>query len=844
MAVFYVNGERCDATDMSLLDFLREVKGITSVKNGCGEGVCGSCTVLIDGMARRACTAKLEKLDGAHVVTVEGLPEAVRIAFVDGFAAAGAVQCGFCIPGMVISGAALLSQNSHPTCEQVRRAIKGNICRCTGYKKIEEGILLAAATLRGEGLPVQGGAGVGGASYRVDGAQKVLGTGLYAADYRLPDMLYGGAVRSEYARAEILSIDVSAVRALQGVACVITADMLPGAKKTGHIKQDWDILIGEGECVRYAGDALVLIAAVSPSVLEQAKRLVRVKYRPLAPILSPQDALKEGAPQLHEGGNILLSTSLVRGDAQGVLQSCAHTVTRRYTTPINEHAFLEPESALADYDGKKLTIISGDQGVYQTRKECAAATGLPIEKVRVKAALVGGGFGGKEDMSVQHHAALLSLFCKKPVSFTLSRRESIRVHPKRHPMDITLTVGCDEQGRIKAVIGDITSDTGAYASLGGPVLGRACTHLAGPYAIEHVSIVGRAVYTNNPPCGAFRGFGVTQSCFAMEHTIDLLAETVGISPYDIRYLNAVRPGMRLPNGQIAHKTELLQTLKEIKPYYDRYFPRVGIACAFKNSGLGNGIADVGRCKLVVADGTVQIHTSAACIGQGLGTVLTQIVSEVTGIDVSLIKHMPADTDSAPDSGNTTASRQTMITGEATRRAALLLKADLKRNSLDKLQNFMYHETYESKTSAHNDITDDAALHLGYGYATQVVALNEHRRPCHVVAAHDVGKAINPTLLEGQIHGGVAMSLGYALHERFPMSDGVPTGGFGALKLCKSTDVPDITAIIVERPPSEDITFGAVGIGEICSIPTPAAVALAYYHSDGKERLSLPIEADG
>lgn len=840
-----VNGETIRREENTkLIDLLREDLGLTSVKNGCGEGACGACMVLIDGRPVRACVQQIKNLCGKSVVTVEGLSAREKEVYSYAFAKAGAVQCGFCIPGMVISAKALLDANSAPTPAEVKEAIKNNICRCTGYKKIEEAIMLAAKIFR-DGDSVEGCtlAGVIGDDIpRGDAHDKTLGTAEYTADMKVPDMLWGGAVRSQYPRAVVRSIDISEAAALPGVAVVCTAAELPGAWKVGHLKQDWDVLIPVGKETHYIGDSVALIAAESKETLEAAKRLVKVEYVPLPPVSSPEQALAADAPTLHEGGNVVSREHLVRGDADGVIAASKYKVTNQYSLPFTEHAFLEPETAVAmPEEGGVIRIFCGDQGVYQTQRECAAAAGLPKEKIHVTAKMVGGGFGGKEDMSVQHHAAILAKLTGRPVRVSLARQESICVHPKRHAMEITMTTACDENGRLTAMKAEIISDTGAYASLGGPVLQRACTHAAGPYNYQTIDITGTAVYTNNPPAGAFRGFGVTQSCFATECNINRLAELAGFSPWEFRFRNAIRPGETLPNGQIADETTALEeTLLAVKDEYDAN-PGAGIACAMKNAGLGVGVPDFGRCRLTVLGGKVHIATSAACIGQGLGTVVTQMVCDVTGLGYHQMVHEPADTFHTPDSGNTTASRQTVITGEATREAAQKLAADLSAgHSLEELEGREYYGEFESVTDKMGSDKPHPVSHISYGYATQLCILAEDGRVKKIVAAHDIGRAINPKSAEGQVEGGVVMCMGYALTEDYPLKECVPTAKFGALGLLRSTMVPEIETIILGKA-KEGFAGGAKGIGEIAAIPAAPAIQLAFYNRDGIFRTKLPLE---
>ena len=838
MFTVHVNGKDYQAEqDKKLMRFLRDDLRLTSVKDGCSQGACGTCTVLVDGKTTRACIPMISKMEGKSIVTVEGLSEREKEVYAYAFAMAGAVQCGFCIPGMVMSAKGLIDVNPDPTRLEVIAAIRNNICRCTGYKKIIDGILLSARIFR-ENLPVADNSGialVGDAIQRIDAREKVLGTGEYPDDIYLDGMIYGSAVRSEYPRAKVLAIHAEEAQALEGVIGVYTAEDIPGQVKVGHLKQDWDTMIPVGKTTHYLGDAICLVAAETPEILERAKSLVKVDYEVLEPVLSPFDAMKEDAPLVHASGNILAHEHLVRGNADEVIANSKYKVTKHYETPWTEHAFLEPECAVAMPFDDGVFIYSTDQGTYDTRHECCIMLGLPPEKVIVENKLVGGGFGGKEDVSVQHHAALLAYLTKRIVKVKLSRQESIVIHPKRHPMWMDITTACDENGMLTAMKAVVVSDTGAYASLGGPVLQRACTHAAGPYNFQVIDIDGKAVYTNNPPAGAYRGFGVTQTCFGSERNLDLLAEMVGISPWEIRYRNAIRPGQVLPNGQIADgSTGVAETLEAVKDIY------AGIACAMKNAGVGVGLPDWGRCRLLVKDGKIQIHAGASCIGQGLGTVLTQVVSETTGLPVDCIKYCQPNTADSPDSGTTSGSRQTLITGEAAKRASEDLRNELAGQTLEALEGKEYYGEYLAKTDKMGSDVPNPVSHVAYGYATQVCVLNEDGTVKKMVAAHDVGKAVNPVSVEGQIEGGVVMGMGYALTERYEIKDGYPVSRFGTLGLFKADKVPELVSLIVEKP-GVDVGYGAIGIGEITSIPTAPAVAGAYYKWNGEFQTVLPLE---
>lgn len=831
--------------DTNLLDFLRDEAQVTSLKNGCGEGSCGACMLMVDGKALRACLLTVAKASGKKLLTVEGLSEREREAYTWAFAEAGAVQCGFCIPGMVISAKALIDKKPNPTVQEIKEGIRGNICRCTGYVKIEQGIILAAKVLRGEIRPKSiaqlRAAGIGTSIQRVDAREKVLGTGQYVDDMHIGQMLYAAVLRAKYPRAIVKKIDVSAARAYPGVEAVLTEEDIPGKRDHGHIFHDWPTLVSIGQETRYIGDALALVAAQTKKQARKALTLIKVEYEELEPVLSPAQALAEQAPCIHPKGNLLSTTKIKRGNAQEALAKSAFVVTNRFTTPPTEHAFMEPESAVAiPQEGEGITVYVGDQSVYDDQHGIMSILGLPAEKVRVISKLVGGGFGGKEDLSVQHHAALLAIKTQKPVKLTLSRQESILVHPKRHAMELEITTGCDAEGKLTAMVANIVADTGAYASLGTAVLQRACTHISGPYQILNVDITGLCVYTNNPPAGAFRGFGVPQAAFASETNLDLLAQKVGITPWEIRYRNALEPEMVNATGQISDEgTAIKETLLAVREVYESHPYAVGIACAMKNTGTGVGLPDTGRVKLKIWDGKVVVLTSAACIGQGFATIATQIVNEATGLPLNRIEVGAPDTFLTPDAGTTTASRQTMFTGEAIRQAALKLQQALHKSSLEDLEGCEFVSEYFGETDAIDSDKLNPISHVAYSYATHVVLLNEQGRVEKVVAAHDVGRAINPKAVEGQIEGGIAMGLGYALREDFPLQKGVPTAKFGTLGLFRSTDMPEIEAIIIEKN-SSPLAYGAKGVGEISSIPVAPAVASAYYKYDGKLRCSLPL----
>lgn len=880
--------------DKKLIRYLRDDLRLTSVKDGCSEGACGTCTILVDGKAVKACTLMVSDMEGRSVRTVEGLSHREKDIFTRAFGEAGAVQCGFCIPGMVICSKALLDENPSPTEKEIRHALRNNICRCTGYAKIVKAVELAARMFRedaendknkdiglenddleGEdtGIKKDHNWRIGQRIPRVDVMDKVTGRGVYPDDIYADGMLHVVAVRSKHPRARVLSIDTSLALDVNGVFGIFTAQDIPGDIKVGHILKDWDAMIPVGGITRYLGDVICIVAGETYDDARKAADLVKVQYEVLPFVSSPYEAMKEDAPKVHEereGGNLLGHTHVDRGNVEAALARSKYVLHERYTTPWTEHAFLEPEAAVAFpiVDGSGLGVVNGvkiystDQSVYDTRRETAPMLGLPQEKVVVENCYVGGGFGGKEDVTVQHLSALAAMLTKRPCKMKLTRQESILVHPKRHPMDMDFTLGCDENGIIQGLKATVIADTGAYASLGLPVLQRACTHASGPYNYENFQIDGYAYYTNNPPAGAFRGFGVTQTCFAIESMLNHIADEIGLSHWEIRYRNAIRPGQSLPNGQIVdNATGLVETLEAVKDEYEsnRYS---GIACAMKNAGVGVGLLDFGRVDLEVRGGLVVIHCGGSCIGQGLCTILKQIVCDITGLPGELVVEEKPNTLKAPDSGTTSGSRHTTVTGEAARRAALQLKAALdeiagdgtsktdstakadciaKADALKQLEGREFYAEYLAETDPFGSDKPHPKSHVAYGYATQVAVLDEKTHKIdRIIAAHDVGRAINPTNVEGQIEGGVIMGTGYALRENYPLKDCKPLAKYGSLGLFRADEVPDIIPVIIEKP-GLDIANGGKGLGEITSIPTAPCIADAYYRLDGIKRFSLPIE---
>ncbi len=838
---------------LSLMDVLREQAGLISPKNGCApQGSCGCCTVLVNGRALSSCVVPARTVAGANVVTLEGLEPRERDLFARAFTVAGGLQCGFCIPGIVIAARHLLAHTPRPSRAEIARALNNHVCRCTGYVKIIDAIDLAARAFQGEPLPEPDYSGTVGSSLpRMDAERLVLGERPYIDDMRVPGMLAGAFVFSPHPRIRVTRIDAAEARRVPGVVRVFTAADVPGQRYQGLIEKDWPLFVAQGETTHCIGDILAAVAADDGRTARRAAALVHVEYEVLPGVFSPDEALAPGAPRVHPDRDNLLSRSVIqRGDVEPALAASAFVETRTFETQVIEHAFLEPESALAvpnprfpDGEPFRVSVYSQGQGVFDDREQIASALGLPADQVHVTLVSNGGAFGGKEDLSIQGHVALMAHVTGRPVKATLTRDESIRLHPKRHPMRLTYTVGCDRDGHLTAARARIVGDKGAFASVGAKVLERAAGHAGGPYRVPAVDIEALAVYTNNPPCGAMRGFGANQAAFAIEGMLDILAERVGIDGWEMRWRNAVDVGDVFCTGQVFNEAVGIKpTLLAVK---DAYYssPYAGIACGIKNVGIGNGMPEHGQAVVTVEDdGTLTIHTGFTEMGQGFYTTMIQCLCDVSGVDPRLVR-VEVDTGFPTPCGMTTASRATVLGGRAVQRAAERLRADLAggRPLRDLAGRRYAGEFTVDFTTELGAKIEHPVTHLTYGFATQVCILDDQGRLTRVVAAHDVGRVINRNMVEGQIEGAVHMGLGYALTEDLPLEQGVPTSfNLRSLGLLRARDMPEVEVILVEVPEPEG-PFGAKGVGEIGLVPTAPAVAAALYRFDGTRRYRLPMK---
>ena len=850
---FTVNGTPVSvrAGHPHLLSALREELGITSPKDGCSpSGQCGCCTVMIDGKAQVSCQYPVARAEGRTVTTLEGVDEAERKKFSDAFAACGGLQCGFCIPGIVMRAKAQVDKKGADLKrEDMARHLGAHLCRCTGYVKILDAI---DAVAKGTPVDVSLPGGVGSRGLKYEAHELALGDRGYVDDIRVDGMLHAALHLTEHARADIIRIDTSAAEAAEGVVAVYTRRDVPGTNMVGIIHKDWPVFIGEGERTSYAGDVLAIVVAETRQQARAAAQLVSVEYGVLRPIVDAVAAVDD--PEIAVWGtdsNVLSRSEYARGDADAALAASAHVVHETFQTQRIEHAFLEPESTLAvpDTAAGTMHVYSGGQGVWDDRDQICAVLGVPTDRVTVELVSNGGAFGGKEDMSNQGQTALAAWLLGRPVKCTLSREESLLIHAKRHPIRMEYWVGCDAQGKLTAVKARMIGDSGAYASVGMKVLERAAGHATGPYHTPSVDVASVAVRTNNPVCGAFRGFGANQAQFAMEGCLDRLAGIVGISGWEIRKRNVIHPGEVWGPGQIMDDgcAGAEACLDAIKPQYDAAVASgaaVGLGLGLKNSGLGNGFREVSKAVVRFlapvggAPGRIEVRHGWTEMGQGVHTVALQVAVEELGLDPARIRVI-VDTTRQLGFGQTTGSRGTLMAAASVQAACAEAKAAGCAPGVDYTGEYVVDWTQHLGDPGHPNPT----IHSAFGYAAQMVVMDRETQAIErVVAVHDVGRAVNPTLCEGQIEGAVHMGLGYALTEDFPSDErGFPVNmTLRSLGILRAKDVPPIDVTIVECPQPRS-PYGIKGVGEIGLVPTAPAVAAALHDADGTWRTTLPMK---
>ena len=855
---------------MSVLDVLREVCLIKSCKDGCsGQGFCGACTVLINGRAMMSCRQKPESIGGKEIITIEGLQQVEQDIISKSLVKEGAIQCGFCTPGITMRIKGFLDKNPTSTREEKAKAITGNLCRCTGYQRIIDAIITAEEHWQNKDTNISGPPrrkeffgekygfsrefkpkedGVGSSAHRYRGIEMALGEKPYIADMEEENMLHGALLLSKYPRAKVLKIDVSEAEKACGVSKVLTASDIPGKRFIGHIIPDWPVFVAEGEIIRYVGDVLAMVVADSMLHARAALEKIHIDYEVLKPIDNPIQALETDAVKIHEKGNLLGHTFFGRGNVDQALNSSRYVISQQFQTQRIEHAFMEVESSLAVPNENGIHVYSQGQGVHEDQRQIAEVLGLSTEEVIVELVTNGGAFGGKEDLTCQAQTAVAAYLLQKPVKTVLTREQSMLMHVKRHPMTMNYEVAADKDGKLTAVRMKLIADTGAYASVGAKVVERAAGHCCGPYYVPNVDVDAKAVYTNNPVCGAMRGFGVNQTSFAIETCLNLIAQKmrndgIEIDDFDIRERNILKDGQRFATGQKMTPTVvgMQKCLDAVRDVYKNSKMPTGIACGIKNTGIGNGLEDTGRVLIkILEDEKIEILTGFTEMGQGLFTILSQVVSELTDIPLS---KMDVRSISYPKTkcGMTTASRATALDSMAAKKAAEKLALALETKTLQELVGQEFHGEYITNfTVKPGTPIDNPVTHLTFSYAVQVALLDEEGNLKKMIAAHDVGKVMNPMACAGQIEGGIHMGLGHTLSESFPSTKGVPDSlKMRDLQIIKARDTPEVEVIFVEVP--EDIGgFGSKGVGEIGLVPTAGAVAGAFYQFDGKPRFTLPL----
>jgi aldehyde oxidoreductase len=885
--------------DMTLLTFLRKRPGLSGAKNGCSEGTCGACTVLVDEKPERSCRTKMESLDGKSVTTIEGLTvDGEPHLLQEAFARSGAPQCGFCTPGMILSAKALLDENPRPSREEMKKALNPVLCRCGSYPAIFRAIEEVASVMAGEEIPptpeVEGV--VGAPVQKKDAMDKALGALKYGDDMTPEGLLHGKVLWSAHPHAEILSIDTSNAEQMPGVHAVLTAKDVPGDNVYGPMVRDAQVMALSK--VRFVGEPVVVAFAETEEQAEAARDACIGEYRPLEGVFTPLQALDPGAPQIHPDGNIHHMAEARKGDAERAFAEADVVVEGTYSTPFIEHAYLEPEAGLAQptEDGG-VKVMMNTQYPFGDQRQIADALGIEAAKVRVVQIPGGGAFGAKNDITLQIMLAMGALATGRPVKMVLTRGESLRVHVKKHAFTMRYKTGATRDGRLLAVQAELLVDTGAYGSWGIEVTEQATIFSTGPYDIPNVSVDAMAVYTNNVPCGAMRGFGINQVTFAMEAQLDLLAEKLGMDSFTIRRINAMRPGSRTSTGQtLGPSVGLLETLDEVEKGVAALPPietngrkiGIGVACCFKNVGLGLGAEDIGRASVeLVRDGKVQVRVASCEIGQGSMTVAAQMAAEVLALPYDALEVHLGDTDGPLDTGPTCASRTTFIAGNAVVRASERLKdllldyvseeyevpyenlrfsggsfmdtrsndelitlAELAKAAEERHQvlagegEYVVPKTYTTGESRRHEKPQDYINYVSFGFGTQAarVAVDEKTGAVEVldvVACHDVGKAINPQNVRLQIEGSVIMGMGYALSEEFKMEEGWNvTDTLGKCGVPRARRTPNIVPSVVEVT-DPDGPFGAKGLGEIASLPTAPAIINAIHDATGIRINDLP-----
>ncbi|OGP89699.1 MAG: hypothetical protein A2156_00630 [Deltaproteobacteria bacterium RBG_16_48_10] len=887
--------------DKSLLEALREDLRLTGTKRGCDGGQCGACTVLVNGEPRLSCSTAIGKIAGQEVMTIEGLgtPEN-RHPIQEAFIEAGAIQCGFCTPGMILKTKALLDKNPTPSMGEIKKTLTPNLCRCTGYVKIIDAIRLASKRLTepsalSEVYPEQNV--VGENIPMLDAVEKATGLANYADDLLFPDMLYGKVVRSPYAHAEILGIDITSASAMPGVRAIFTAEDVAGPNLYGKFVKDWPVLCRDR--VLFVGDPVALVVADTERQVAEASAQVRVNYRPLPAVFDATKAVLETAPKLHPGGNICSEKKIFNGDAETGFKESEYVLQQTYMTHFAEHAYMEPEAGVGYIDEEgRVVVAAGTQMPHFAQSDIAYCLGLEKSRVRVIQTKTGGGFGGKHDIAIHCLLALAAWKLRRPVKIRYSRKESMATTCKRHPFWMDLKVGVKKDGRLCAIQANYIANTGAYTGSGPGVFTRALLHAPGPYYFPHLAISVTGVFTNNPTSGGMRGFGVPQVAFAMESHMDQLAKELGIDPWELRYKNAYTSEHILPTGhRLPGNVEIRRCLEVIKSHFDAMKADVtkknkdassvrhGVGLAATIYGIGiSGLQFPGRVLVSLEEeGTLVVRAGVADLGQGSLTGLAQIAADEFGIPFRKVKIFSTDTLTEPDSGPTAASRQIFFTGKVIcgalkklKKAILDVAPQIFERKVEKITlaytaegDFIFpdedrgfsipiydfvsmarkrgmilkaEDVYDPGITYYDHKTAKGQPYPAYTYATQVAEISVDEKTgkidvLKVVVAQDVGRAINPKMVEGQLEGSILMGMGWALKEKF-----VPgkTESFTTYPIPRIKEVPEIITILVEND-EPGAPFGAKGVAEATIVPTAAAIVNAIADATGVRFYEIPVD---
>jgi aldehyde oxidoreductase len=849
----------------SLLKVIREDLKLTGTKDSCSAGHCGTCAVLMDGEVVLSCRVPVAKAQGKEITTIEGIgtlknPHPLQLAF----AKTGAIQCGFCTPGMIVRAKSILDKNLDPSRDEIKKALQPHICRCTGYQKIFEAIELAASYLRGKTksieLKLTGKGTIGQPVTRPDALEKATGTTLYAADLTVDGCAYIKVLRSPHHHAKIVHIDKKEAEAIPGVITVLTAEGVKGTNILKMAGDDQPIL--SGNKVRFIGDPVVAVVATSEEIASYALEKIEVTYEPLESVLTPEEALKEGAIKVHDDRpNLFFEQPIIHRDVKKGFSESEVVLEKTYTTQSVEHAYLENDAGVAYiHENGQLIIMSASQNIHAHRKTIAEALGLSLDKVRVIQTPTGGAFGGKLDVSVGGILGLAALKLKRPVKLVYTRSETFAATPKRHPFLMKVKVGAKKNGTLMALDFDLTADGGAYKSFSNSVTQRGLIHSQGPYRFPNANVYGKAVYTNTAFKGAMRGFGVPQVAFAIESILDELAVELKMDPLALRMKNGFVKGDTTICGQVLdHTIGFQECMETLKPLYEKAINEAksntsneikrGVGLGGVWFGPGRSAPDQSEAWAeLLPDDTLQVWIAASDMGQGTDTMFWQIAAETIGFPLEKVKIFTTDTEITPDGNFSAGSRQTYVSGRAVQMAVEELKKAMDENSIKTYSEMkvkglptLYKAVNKPVTSRPDPKTGQGVPWETYSFGIQMaeVAVEVKTGKVNVLkitSVHDLGTVINIQNVEGQLHGGIYMGLGYALMEEFVYTK---TDSFAKFRVPRAKDMPDMEVITLNIPRKKG-PFGASGTAEYADVPTAPAIANAVYHACGVRVRDLPM----